>query len=52
MVKERVGFVQSLINRKRKLDQVSLGFERQQVLTTERRKLRENNMNDIMLTQM
>ena len=52
MVKDRVEFVQSLINRKRKLDQVSLGVERQQVITTERQKLRENNMNEIMLTRM
>ena len=52
MVKERVEFVQSSIKRKRKLDQVSLAMERQQVITTQRHKLRENNINEIMLTRM
>ena len=52
LVKDRIEVVQSLTNRKRKLDQVSLGVERQNVQTNERHKLRVSNINDIKLTQM
>ena len=52
LVKDRIEVVQSLTVRKRKLDQVSLGVERQNVLTNERHKLRVSNINDIKLTKM
>ena len=52
LVKDRIDFVQSLSERKRKFDQLSLGIERRNGLITERHNLRESNINDIKQTQM
>jgi hypothetical protein len=52
LVKERVEFVKSLQKRKRKFEKVSLAVERQHEITTERHKSREENINNIKLTQM
>ena len=52
LVKERIEFVQSLTDRKRKLEQMSLGNERREMQTNKRHKLQSSYINDIKLTQM
>ena len=52
LVKERIEYVQSLTARKRKLDDVSLGFERQKLRATERHNVRYRNINDMKQSQM
>ena len=52
LVKERIEYVQSLTARKRKLDDVSLGFERQKLRATERHNVQYRNINDMKQSQM
>ena len=52
LVKERIDYVQSRTERKRKINNISLADERKHIVTEERHRLRSRNVNDIRRTQM